>query len=143
MYFSTQKYSIMNFNKFTIKAQDVVQKASTIATSSQQQIIQTGHILKSALDADENMTKFLVNKLEINLNLLTQVLDEYMVSYPKSSGTEAYLSNDSHAAIREAETYLKIFKDEFVAIEHIFLDGLRTDRRSVLASGLCILIELK
>lgn len=115
----------MNFNKFTIKAQEVVQKASTMATSSQQQIIQTGHVLKAALEADENMTQFLVKKLEININLLNQVLDEYMVSYPKSSGADPYLSNDAHAAIREAESYLKTFKDEFIAIEHILLGLLK------------------
>ncbi len=115
----------MNFNKFTIKAQDVIQKASTLATSSQQQIIQTGHILKTALDADENMTQFLVKKLEINLTLLNQIVEEYMVSYPKSSGAEPYLSNDSHAAVREAENYLKVFKDEFIAVEHILLGLLK------------------
>ena len=115
----------MNFNKFTIKAQEVIQKASTIATSSQQQIIQTGHILKSALEADENMTQFLVKKLEVNITLLNQILDEYIVSYPKSSGAEPYLSNDSHAAIREAENYLKVFKDEFIAVEHILLGLLK------------------
>ncbi|WP_291727192.1 ATP-dependent chaperone ClpB [Bernardetia sp.] len=115
----------MNFNKFTIKAQEVVQKASTMATSSQQQIIQTGHILKAALEADENMTQFLVKKLEININLLNQVLDEYMVSYPKSSGADPYLSNDAHTAIREAEGYLRTFKDEFIAVEHILLGILK------------------
>lgn len=111
----------MNFENFTIKAQEAVQQAATIATSRGQQIIETGHILKSVLETDENITSFLVKKLGVNKNLLDSKLELLVNGYSKSSSTSPYLSNDSHAALQKAQTYLQIFKDEFVTIEHILL----------------------
>jgi ATP-dependent Clp protease ATP-binding subunit ClpB len=111
----------MNFENFTIKAQEAVQQAATIATSRGQQIIETGHILKSVLETDENITSFLIKKLGVNKNLLDSKLEQLVNGYPKSSSTSPYLSNDSHAALQKAQTYLQTFKDEFVTIEHILL----------------------
>lgn len=111
----------MNFENFTIKAQEAVQQAATIATSRGQQIIETGHILKSVLDTDENITSFLVKKLGVNKNLLDSKLEQMVNGYSKSSSTSPYLSNDSHVALQKAQTYLQTFKDEFVTIEHILL----------------------
>ncbi len=111
----------MNFENFTIKAQEAVQQAATIATSRGQQIIETGHILKSVLETDENISSFLIKKLGVNKNLLDSKLEQLVNGYSKSSSTSPYLSNDSHAALQKAQTYLQAFKDEFVTIEHILL----------------------
>jgi ATP-dependent Clp protease ATP-binding subunit ClpB len=121
----------MNFNQYTIKAQEAIQKATEIATGRQQQIVETGHLLKAALLADENITSFLLKKLGVNKSQLDTQLDEYLNSYPKSSATSPYLSNDAASALQKAEhQYLKALKDEYVAIEHLLL-GLLAGRDKV------------
>ena len=111
----------MNLNNYTIKSQEALQKATEIAAANQQQAIETGHLLKALLATDENVISFLVQKLNINRNLLEPKLAEIIEGYPKVSGQEPYLSNQAHAALTKATTYLKEFKDEYVAIEHMLL----------------------
>ena len=111
----------MNFNNYTIKAQEAVQNATSFATAKQQQIVETGHLLKGVLGADENIISFIFKKAGANLNLVTQKVDEFIAKYPKSSGNSPYLSNDAHTATNKAEQYLATFKDEFVTIEHLLL----------------------
>ncbi len=111
----------MNFNNYTIKSQEAIQKAAEIATGNQQQAIEPGHLLKAILFSDENVISFLLKKLNVTRGLLETRLNEIVASYPKVSGQQPYLSNDTHAALTKATNYLKEFKDEFVAIEHIIL----------------------
>ncbi|WP_439697291.1 ATP-dependent chaperone ClpB [Mucilaginibacter sp. AW1-7] len=111
----------MNFNNFTIKAQEAVQKASEIATGNQQQAIEPAHLLKGLLLVDENVISYLLKKLNVNLNRLNEVLDTQITSFPKVSGSNVYLSSDSNSALQKAQGYLKEFKDEFVSVEHILL----------------------
>ncbi|CAA9211229.1 MAG: ClpB protein [uncultured Adhaeribacter sp.] len=122
----------MNFNNYTIKSQEAIQKATEIAGGNQQQAIETGHILKGILQTDENVITFLVKKLGVNQNILSPKLDEIVEKYPKVSGGSPYLSNDAAAALQKATSYLKEFKDEYVAIEHILL-GILAGRDSVAA----------
>ncbi|MGF7080790.1 ATP-dependent chaperone ClpB [Mucilaginibacter sp. UYCu711] len=111
----------MNFNNFTIKAQEAVQKASEITTGNQQQAIEPAHLLKGLLLVDENVISFLLKKLNVNLNRLHDILDEQIASFPKVSGSDVYLSSNSNAVLQKATGYLKEFKDEFVSVEHILL----------------------
>src|ERR1700744_6600621 len=111
----------MNFNNFTIKAQEAVQKASEIATGNQQQAIENAHLLKGLLLVDENVVTYLLKKLNVNLNRLNETLDEQIASYPKVSGSNIYLSSDTNSALQKAQNYVKEFKDEFVSVEHILL----------------------
>src|ERR1700761_5174070 len=111
----------MNFNNFTIKAQEAVQKASEIATGNQQQAIETAHLLKGLLLVDENIIGYLLKKLNVNLNRLNDTLDEQIASFPKVSGSDVYLSSETNSALQKAQSYLKEFKDEFVSVEHILL----------------------
>src|SRR6188768_1205273 len=111
----------MNFNNYTIKSQEAIQKATEIAGGNQQQAVETGHLLKGILQTDENVTSFLFKKLNINTNILNTKLDEIVAKYPKVSGGEPYLSNQAAAALQKATNYLKEFKDEFVSIEHMLL----------------------
>ncbi|QNF35300.1 ATP-dependent chaperone ClpB [Adhaeribacter swui] len=120
----------MNFNNYTIKSQEAIQKATEIAGGNQQQAVETGHILKGILQTDENVITFLVKKLGVNQNILTTKLDEIVENYPKVSGGSPYLSNDAAAALQKATSYLKEFKDEYVAIEHILL-GILAGRDNV------------
>src|ERR1700754_2691603 len=111
----------MNFNNFTIKAQEAVQKASEITIGNQQQAIETAHLLKGLLLVDENVISYLLKKLNVNLNRLNDGLDQQIASFPKVSGSEVYLSSDTNSALQKAQSYLKEFKDEFVSVEHILL----------------------
>ena len=111
----------MNFNNFTIKAQEAVQQASEIAQGNQQQAIETAHLLKGLLHVDENVVSYVLKKLNVNLNLLNQHLDDKISRYPKVSGSNVYLSTASNLALQKAQTYLKEFKDEFVSVEHLLL----------------------
>ena len=111
----------MNFNNFTIKAQEAVQKASEITVGNQQQAIETAHLLKGLLLVDENVISYLLKKLNVNLNRLNTTLDEQIESFPKVSGSDVYLSSGANSALQKAQSYLKEFKDEFVSVEHILL----------------------
>ena len=111
----------MNFNNFTIKAQEAVQQASEIAQGNQQQAIETAHLLKGLLHVDENVVSYVLKKLNVNLNLLNQHLDDKISRFPKVSGSNVYLSTASNLALQKAQTYLKEFKDEFVSVEHLLL----------------------
>ena len=111
----------MNFNNYTIKAQEALQKAAEIASGYQQQGIESAHLLKAVLQSDENMISFVLNKLSINRKQLENGLETIMQSYPKVSGQQPYLSNDAATTLRKAESYLKEFGDEYVAVEHILL----------------------
>jgi ATP-dependent Clp protease ATP-binding subunit ClpB len=115
----------MNFDKYTIKTQEAIQKATQLAQGNQQQIVQTGHVLKGIWGQDDNLTSFVTKKLNINRNLFEQKLEEIVANYPKSSGDSPYLSNDSAKALRVAEDIMRDLKDEFVAVEHLLLGLMR------------------
>lgn len=116
----------MNLNNFTIKAQEAIQKASEIAGGNQQQAIETAHILKGLLSVDENVISYLLKKLNVNINRISEVLDAQIQSFPKVSGSEIYLSSGANSALQKAVSYLKEFKDEFVSVEHVLLGLLET-----------------
>ncbi len=111
----------MNFEKFTIKSQEALQKSAEIASALQQQAIEPGHLLKAILETDENVTTYLFKKLAINNSLLVSKLEETVNAYPRVSGQQAYLSTTTNAVLQSAEKELREFKDEFVAVEHLLL----------------------
>ncbi len=111
----------MNFNNFTIKSQEAVQQAVTLATANGQQAIENGHILKAITDQDETVTPFILKKLGINQQVFSKTLDSIVNSYPKVSGGQPYLSNSANQTIAKATNFLKEFGDEFISIEHLLL----------------------
>ena len=111
----------MNFNNFTIKAQEAIQQASEIAQGNQQQAIETAHLLKGLLTVDENVVSYVLKKLNVNLNSLNQNLDAEIAKFPKVSGSNVYLSSNANSVLQKAQTFLKEFKDEFVSVEHLLL----------------------
>lgn len=126
----------MNFNNYTVKAQDVIQKAAELTTQNGQQAIEPGHILKAIISEEENITDFLFKKLNINRDKLNTELQELLSSYVRTSGGNQYISNDTAAALQKAESYLKEFKDDFIAVEHILLGILAgKDKAAVLMKG--------
>jgi ATP-dependent Clp protease ATP-binding subunit ClpB len=114
----------MNFEKFTIKSQEALQKSAEIAMSRQQQAIEPGHLLRAILDTDENVSQYLFKKLNINSNILTDKLDEILNGYPKVSGQQPYLSSATNSVLQHADKELREFKDEYIAVEHLLLSLL-------------------
>ncbi len=111
----------MDFKQYTIKSQEAIQKAAEIAIASQQQAIEPGHLLQAILTEEENVTTFLTKKAGVDKGLLLEKVKDIIHAYPKVSGQQPYLSNDTHAALQKATSYLKEFGDEYVAIEHLIL----------------------
>ncbi|MBL7917790.1 MAG: AAA family ATPase, partial [Bacteroidia bacterium] len=120
----------MNLNNFTIKSQEAVQQAMQLATLNGHQAIETGHILKGIMEVDENVTPFILKKLNINPQVFEKTIDSIINSYPKVSGGQAYLSNAANQAIVKATASITEFKDEYVSIEHLLL-GLVSGNDSV------------
>src|SRR5258706_136199 len=116
----------MNFEKFTIKSQEALQKGAAIATSNQQQAIEPGHLLQAILETDENVSTYVFKKLNINDVILKSKLEEIVSAYPKVSGQQAYLSHTTNTVLQNAEKELRDLKDEFVSIEHLLLALLAT-----------------
>ena len=116
----------MNFEKFTIKSQEALQKAAEIALSKQQLAIEPGHLLKAILETDENVSNYLFKKLNINAIILETKLGEILNSYTNASGQQPYLSTATNAVLQNAEKELREFKDEYVAVEHLLLALLAT-----------------
>ena len=117
----------MNLNNFTIKAQESVQKAAEIAQAHQAPSIDTVHLLKGMLSEDENVTPYLLKKMEVNIPRLSQALDAQMQSLPRVSGGSQYASNDLNNALIKAQQTATEMNDEFVSVEHLLL-GLLAGR---------------
>ena len=111
----------MNFNNYTIKAQEAIQKASEITIGNQQQAIEPAHLLKALMIVDENIVNHLLKKLHVNTAYIAEQLDKDIAALPKVSGTQVYLSQQTNSVLIKANSYLKDFKDEFVSVEHILL----------------------
>ncbi|MFN0032571.1 MAG: ATP-dependent chaperone ClpB [Flavobacteriales bacterium] len=111
----------MDFSKFTLKAQEAIQKAQQIILDKGQQSIENAHLLKGILEVDENVTPFLLKKLNVNTNILEQALDKMIDSMPKVSGGQLSLSAETNIALNRAQNHLKEFNDEYVSIEHLLL----------------------
>ncbi len=124
----------MNFNNFTIKSQEAIQRAQQIAQGFGQQQIENEHILKAIFEVDENVLPFILKKLNVNIATLQQVLDKQIESFPKVSGGEIMLSRETNKTINEATNIAKSMQDEFVSIEHLLLAILNS--RSGIAQSL-------
>src|SRR6478752_1827768 len=111
----------MNINKFTIKSQEAIQLSQQLAQSFGQQQIENEHIFKAILEVDENVTPFLLKKLNVNVPLFSQIIDSTVQSFPKVSGGEIMLSRTANSTLNEAEIIAKKMNDEFVSIEHLVL----------------------
>ncbi len=111
----------MNFNNFTLKAQEAIQKAQELAAAFQNQSVENTHLLKGILSVDENVIPYLLKKLNVNIDIVGKALDKMVESLPKVSGGEQFLSGDATKALQKAVTVSRGMKDDFVSIEHMLL----------------------
>ena len=119
----------MNFNNFTIKAQEAVQQAVQLVTQNNQQAIEPVHLLKAVITTGESITSFLFQKLGVNAQQVTKAIDAQIASLPKVSGGEPYLSGESNTVLQKAVDYSSKMGDQYVSIEPIIL-ALYTEKSS-------------
>ena len=111
----------MNLKNLTIKSQEALQQAQQIAQSYNQQQLENEHIFKGILEVDENVAPFILKKMNVNVNLFSQILDSTIQSLPKVSGGEIMLSREAGTMLNEASIIAKKMNDEYVSIEHLIL----------------------
>jgi ATP-dependent Clp protease ATP-binding subunit ClpB len=116
----------MNFEKFTIKAQEVLQQAAALTQQAEQQAIEPAHIVKAIFEQDENTSQFLAKKLGVNQSILENKINELLQSFPKVSGAQPYLSQAANTVLVQAEKEARQLKDEYITVEHLLLALLQS-----------------
>lgn len=111
----------MNFNNFTIKAQEAVQQAIDLVQSKGQQVVETPHLLKGIITKGEEVTQFLFGKLGANSSTLNAVVDTMIEGFPRVSGGEPYLSRETNSVLQKAIDKSSKAGDQFVTLEYILL----------------------
>ena len=111
----------MNFNNFTIKSQEAIQKAVEITRSNGQQAIEPVHILKAVVEEGDSLVKFIFQKIGANVNQLNSMVDNAIAAEPKVSGGEPYLSRTSNDVLQKSIDIAKKMGDEYVTLEAIIM----------------------
>ena len=114
----------MNFNNFTIKAQEAVQEAVNLVQQLGQQTIEPAHLMAGILKVGENVITFIFQKLGINAQNFQNVINSEAASKPKVSGAEPYLSRETNEILQKAVTLSKEMGDEYVSLEPMILASL-------------------
>ena len=111
----------MNFENFTIKAQESVQKAVTIASGKGQQAIECGHLLKGIMTEAESIVSYIMSKTGGNSAAFGKAVDAIIDGYSRVSGGEPYFSPDAAGVFRRAADHAARMQDRFVSVEHLLL----------------------
>ena len=111
----------MNFNSFTIKSQEAIQKALEFTREAGQQQIEPVHLLKAVISEGESVVKFLFQKIGANLAVVEQQIQREIASLPKVSGGEPYLSRNSNDVLQKALDIAHKQGDEYVTLEAILM----------------------
>ena len=111
----------MTLEKMTIKAQEAVQEAVNTAQRAQQQAIEPVHLLKGMIEKGKDVTNFLFQKLGVNGQQISMLLDQELQHLPRVQGGQPYLSSESNTVLLKAEDISKQMGDEFVSIEPLLL----------------------
>ena len=111
----------MNFNNFTIKSQEAIQKAVELTRRAGSQAIEPVHLLKGVVDEGESLVKFIFQKIGANLQAVSAQIDREIDSLPKVSGGEPYLSRSSNDVLQKALDISKKMGDEYVTLEALLM----------------------
>ena len=111
----------MNFNNFTIKSQEVVQKAIDYAKQAGQQQIEPVHLLKAIISEGETIVNFIFQKMGANLNGVKMGVEQTIATLPRVSGGDVFLSRESNDALQKAVDFSKSQGDEYVSVEAMLM----------------------
>lgn len=116
----------MNYNNFTIRAQEALQHAVQRASELHQQSITPAHLLYGVLEVGENVTQFLFGKTGVNAQVLTATLNKHLQSLPRVEGGEPYFDNESNKVLNAAQEIARKDGDQFTGLEPLLLALLNT-----------------
>jgi ATP-dependent Clp protease ATP-binding subunit ClpB len=114
----------MRFDKFTIKSQELIQNAQSMASKHNNQQVEPEHLLLAMLNEPEGIARAMLNKLGVSSDDVSRELDKSIDKFPKVSGSavgDAFISPRTKAVLDAAFTESAKMKDQYVSIEHIFL----------------------
>ena len=117
----------MNFEKFTIKAQEVIQGAVNTAQNAHQQAIEPIHLLLALIAKAPDVTNYLFQKLGVNGAQIQTLAQQEIHHLPRVEGGQPYLSNDSNKVLNKAEDIARSMGDEFTSVEPILLALLQVN----------------
>ncbi|MBD5328876.1 MAG: ATP-dependent chaperone ClpB [Bacteroides sp.] len=120
----------MNFNNFTIKSQEIVQKAIDYTKQAGQQQIEPVHLLKAIISEGETIVNFIFQKLGANLNGVKMAVDQAIATLPKVSGGDVFLSRESNDALQKAIDFSKSMGDEYVSVEAMLMGILKSKSKA-------------
>lgn len=111
----------MNINNFTIKSQEAVQLTQQMAQEMGHQQIENEHLFKAILQVEENVTPFILKKLNVNTTIVSQIVSKELERFPKVTGGELSFSREASKTLNDASIIAKKMEDEYVSIEHLLL----------------------
>ena len=111
----------MNLNNLTLKSQEVIQSAQQNAFDREHQLIENEHLFQGLMEVDENVLPYLFKKLQVNFNLVKQLNDSILNSFPKVKGGQQQFSPKASQTLLSAINRAKSQMDEYVATEHLFV----------------------
>ena len=112
----------MNINVLTIKAQQALQSAVSVARQAGQQAVEPLHLLAVLVAEDENLGSFLLGRVGVNLPNLRKDVTEALSRLPKvSGGSEEYFTGDITKVVQRAVDFTKKFNDKYASVEHLLL----------------------
>jgi ATP-dependent Clp protease ATP-binding subunit ClpB len=115
----------MNFNNYTIKSQEVIQRAVEIARGAGNQAIEPVHVLKAMMSEGDSVLKFIFQKLDVNPATIERTLNAELSHLPRVNGGEPYLSGDTSKALQSAADFAQRQGDQYVTLEALLM-GLFT-----------------
>jgi len=119
----------MQFNNYTIKAQEAIGQAQQLAMSLSHQLIESEHLYKALFLVDENVLPFLMKKMGVNPTLINQIVDKELERFPKVAGGEVQLSKNAAKALQEATAAATKLSDEYVTLEHLLIGILKSNAK--------------
>ena len=111
----------MNINKFTQKSMEAVQNCEKIASDYGNQEIEQEHLLYSLLTLDDSLIAKMIEKMEIDPQTFLNRVEELIEKRPKVQGGQPYVGQYLNKVLISAEDEMKVFGDEYVSVEHLFL----------------------
>jgi len=118
----------MDFNQYTIKSREAIQKAQQIAVGNGNQAIEPGHLLKGMMETEQDVLNFIIEKQSGNAQHIQTELTDIISRYPKVSGSSGnHISNDTNKILVTAMDEAKKMKDEFISLEHLLLGILKNN----------------
>jgi len=114
----------MDINKLTIKAQEALQNAKSIANSYNNQFVSSLHLLKAIISDKDGITSTILKKIGININQLNAQIEEAIEKIPKVSNIQddqIYITSELNDVFKRSEEEANNLKDEYISVEHFLL----------------------